>query len=519
MTINQFELKLANYIQNSGRVSLAKCASFFKKSESTIKRGIYHINGYLPAEKAFLLDENEIESRIHYQDYLSLCAVDLSEYNSTPEERHQLIFLTLFLQDDISLARLYIELGLSETTRKNDRKSLQKRLATVGFRLEHIPGKGIMIRGEERQYRVRAAMQLLDIIELDEQDSFRARRANTPIQRLLAERFFEAGAPHFREAREKMREKVFHDEHRSVDYPSRKLTYLYYVLSQIRMRMGYRVHFDNSTLPEANPHQLFEDHEENLHFDYLVMSLNYKTPLPFPFDPRVDELTLSFIREVEKGLGITFYSRYGPYRMLYAYLYKSFVKNHLGYGFYDEHLLDTRKQFRELYSLVRKMAPVVKSLLGINLQEYQYTDICLILQRYLLRNRLHGVQTKRIVIISNYASEKIDFFVESLKTHFDVQLVGYFTINELHQLEELEFDEILTFSNRVRVVLQELGYASRKVPFYLTEEGLQSLETAGFYPSQNSKLRALDLVRELDAFLTLEEKTRYLLNHHSSHFI
>lgn len=519
MTINLFELKLANYIQNNGRVSLAKCANFFKKSESTIKRGIYHINEYLPSEKSFLLDENEIESRIHYQDYLSLCAVDLSDYSSTPEERHQLIFLTLFLQDNIQLVKLYADLGLSETTRKNDRKSLQERLIALGFELEYVPGKGIRMRGDEREYRVRAAMQLIDIIELDEKGAFRARRANTPLQRLLVDCFFDAGSAYFGEAQVRLREKVFHDEHRSVDYPSRKLIYLYYVLSQIRIRMGYQLHFDSGTLPEATPHRLFTEADENRHFDYLVMSLNYRAPLSFPFDSRIDELTLRFIREVETGLGITFYSRYGPYRMLYAYLYKSFIKNRLGYGFYDEHLLDTRKQFRELYDLTKRMTPAVASSLGISLREYQYADICLILQRYLLRNRLHGVQTKRIIIISNYASEKIDFFVESLKAHFDVQSVGYFTINELHQLEALQFDEILTFSNRVRVVLQDLGYVSRKVPFYLTEETLKDLEQAGFYTSHNSKLRALDVVRELDAFLTLEEKTRYLLDQHPSHFI
>lgn len=85
-------------------------------------------------------------------------------------------------------------------------------------------------------------------------------------------------------------------------------------------------------------------------------------------------------------------------------------------------------------------------------------------------------------------------------------MVGYFTINELHQLNHLNFEEILTFSYRVSLLLQALGYTSRKVPFYLQEESLLELQNAGYVSSHNSKIKALDLARELDTLLTLEEK-------------
>ncbi|MGP6147068.1 helix-turn-helix domain-containing protein [Jeotgalibaca sp. A122] len=519
MAINQFELQLTNYIHNNERVSLQKCASFFGKSESTIKRALYHLNDYLPQGKWFLLDDNLIISRIHYHDYLALCAISLNEYSTTPEERHQLIIMEAFFNGFTNLSKLYVKLGLSETTRKNDRKTLQQKLKQEGMEIIYLPRKGNTIQGEERLLRIRIAMQLLSIVGLDENDRFKNRQANTPIQRLLADLFVTSTRSYFEETKEKIRSHVFHDEHRSVDYPSKKLIYLYYAISRLRVTQGKTITFDRAGLPEATTHQLFSSDEENAHFDYLVMSLNYKTPLNFPFDARIDKLTLAFIDSVEFSTKTAFYSRYGPYRMLYAYLYKSFIKNRLGYGFYDEHLHDTQKQFHNLYQIVRKMAPLIKDELMIHLQDYQYTDICLILQRYLLRNHVHGTKTKRIVIISNYASEKIEYFIESLKGHFDVELVGYFTINELHQLNELKFDEIITFSYRVSLLLQELGHASRKLPFYLKDETLWELKNAGYVSSHNSKIKALDLARELDAFITLEEKTRYLLQNYSSHFI
>lgn len=519
MALNQFELRLANYIHNNERVSLKKCASYYNKSESTIKRAIYHLNDYLSEEKMFLLDENIIVSQIHYHDYLSLCSVELHQYSSTPHERHQLIILEAFLHGYINLSHLYRTLGLSETTRKNDRKSLQKILDPLGIKLVYLPRKGITIQGNERLFRIKIALHLLTIVELDENDRFRNRQANTPIQRLMAETFVASSGDYFQEAKERIESKVFQGDEKSVDYPSKKLIYLYYVISRLRLDQGYTITFDSVDLPEMNPHHLFSLEEENRYFDCLVMSLNYKTPLTFPFDKRIDGLTLRIIDAVEVQLKLSFYSRYGPYRMLYAYLYKSYIKNKLGYGFYDEHLSDTRNQFHHLYTAVKEMDPVIKDVLAINLEDNQYTDICLILQRYLLRNHVHGTETKRIVIISNYASEKIEYFVESLKSHFDVEMVGYFTINELHQLNHLNFEEILTFSYRVSLLLQALGYTSRKVPFYLQEESLLELQNAGYVSSHNSKIKALDLARELDTLLTLEEKTRYLLQHYSSHFI
>lgn len=519
MALNQFELKLANYIHNDERVSLKKCASYFSRSESTIKRAIYNLNDYLPSEKKFLLDENIVVSRIHYYDYLVLCSVDLNQYSSTPEERHHLIIMEAFLHGYINLSQLYRTLELSETTRKNDRKSLQKILDSMEFKLIYLPRKGITIQGDERLFRINTAIRLLTIVELDENDMFRNRQANTPIQRLMAETFVKSSGDYFQEAKEKISSKVFHDDETSVDYPSKKLIYLYYVISRLRLDQGFVISFDSIGLPKMTPHHLFSEESENLHFDYLVMSLNYKNPLTFPFDKRIDALTLRFIDSVENKLQLSFYSRYGPYRMLYAYLYKSFIKNKLGYSFYDEHLSDTRKQFNHLYKAVKEMDVAIKDELSISLGDNQYTDICLILQRYLLRNHVHGTKTKRIVIISNYASEKINYFVESMKSHFDVEMVGYFTINELHQLKLLDFDEILTFSYRVSLLLQELEHNSRKVPFYLEKDSLLELEKAGYVSSHNSKIKALDLARELDALLTLEEKTRYLLQNYSNQFI
>lgn len=519
MAINKFELQLTNYIYNNERVSLTKCASFFGKSESTIKRAIYNINEYLPEKKWFYLDDNRIRSNIHYHDYLKLCAIPLSEYNSTPEERHQLIIMEAFFRGYTNLSQLYQKLGLSETTRKNDRKALQKKLGAEGLEIIYLPRKGNTIRGKERLMRIKIAMQLLSIVELDENDCFKDRQANTPIQRLLFELFVSANSHYFAETIEMIRSKVFHDEHSSVDYPSKKLIYLYYVISRLRIEQGQTLTFSHMGLPETTTHELFDDKEEDAHFDYLVMSLNYKKPLNFPFDARIDRLTLAFIDAVESEMAVPFYSRYGPYRMLYAYLYKSFIKNRLGYGFYDEHLHDTKKQFSKLHHVVKKMEAQIESELAIRLQDYQYTDILLIFQRYLLRNHVHGINTKRIVIISNYASEKVEYFIESLKGHFDVELIGYFTINELHQLNQLEFDEIMTFSYRVSLLLQELGYMSRKLPFYLDDESLLGLKEAGYVSSHNSKIKALDLARELDTFITLEEKTRYLLQKYSSHFI
>lgn len=77
------------------------------------------------------------------------------------------------------------------------------------------------------------------------------------------------------------------------------------------------------------------------------------------------------------------------------------------------------------------------------------STLVLILKKYELQNRVHSEEKKRVIIVINSSESKVGYFKEVLKSHFHIEIVGYVNINEIHTLEQIPFDLLITFTNKI----------------------------------------------------------------------
>ncbi len=67
--------------------------------------------------------------------------------------------------------------------------------------------------------------------------------------------------------------------------------------------------------------------------------------------------------------------------------------------------------------------------------EHQLSTLTLIFREHVLKNKIAGRNLKKIVIITNSAKEKSNFFSQQLLYYFDTQVIAILNINELYQLK------------------------------------------------------------------------------------
>ena len=505
--ITQFDLKLANYIQDKEAIDFEACSHLFEKSESTIKRSVYRLNEYLPAELHFRIADHMILSEMTYSDYVRLCQeLELSYYSPTVEERLDLAICVGFLQDIVNMTALYESLYLSLSTKKKDRKKLGYFLEENDVAIVNRHSLGTSFHGNERFLRMFVARELMGVIELGKADNFVERLANTPIQRLLYKAFKVHLGPYHCEAIERL-EQFLGPERSAIDYASKKFIYIHAAISLMRIEKGYLVEDELTDIPEVPAHHILPSEKDSLYFDYLIASLNYKEPFAFPENTELKNYVSEFIDCLEGDLDVYFHTYRKMHEEIYAYIYKAQIKNRLEYYFDDDKLDDTKHIHSELYDVIEDK---IDEVFPFEFSEAQVSMICLIVKRFIIKNRLIKQERKKIVVITNSSVEKVSYFLEELAQHVNFEMVSYLTINELYALEDLDFNTIITFSNRIAMLLAEMGRESIKLNFYLTDDDLDKLDDHGFVKASSVRVLAAEIVNDLEKRKTKRDKTDYL---------
>ncbi len=508
--MTEFDLRLANYVQDKGRIDFETCESLFGKSRSSMKRSIYTLNEYLPESLHFSISNHEMKTHMTYADFSNLCArLTLEDYSTSVDERLMLVVCYAFFRGIVNMTQVYTELNLSVSTKKNDRKELGSMLEGKGVRIVNRHRRGIELLGNERFQRMYVARKLISVIELNEHDAFVPRKANTPVQKLLYEVFEEHLAEYHEEVKAEL-EKFFRQSAASVDYASKKFLYIHYAISIMRINKGHQIKTALKDMPEVPRYNLLPVKKDSQYLDYLIASLNYKEPIEFPTNETIKEMTHCLIKWIEENMDFQIFTLENFFNEMYAYLYKCQIKNKLDYFFYDDKLDNTKKEFPGLFRVIQKGTDLLADRYDFRLTEHQVSVICLMAETYLMQNRLVRKNNPKILIITNSSVEKVKFFLEALSQHVGYEMVSYLTINELYKLNQLDFDAILTFSNRITVLLNELGWESIKLNFYLTTEDIKKLLDNGFTSNRNRKVLAEEVVDELLEKHTKEEMIRHL---------
>lgn len=407
---------------------------------------------------------------------------------------------------------------MSLTTKKKDNKALTEYLNKRNLRFEVVPKKGMKVTGSERSYRILTASILVSLVEIDSAGNLMNRKANNPLQKMIFEVFAEMAKVEIAEAKDLLNKFIKENQVR-MSYPSKKFCLLCLVLSLYRLRQGYRLEAEMELdLKVPNYQLLINQKREDLFFTYLAASLDYMSFSPPPMDTRLKMAVLAFINQVQDHIVTTFYDYEAIFNEVYSYIYKCYIRNKLDYNLYDKKLDDTHKVLPKLYRTVSKATPIIESKMDVQFSKLQISALTLLVRKFTMKNKVIGRNSRKIVIVSNSAIEKTSYFAENLRHHLDVTVAGTYNINELYELEQIEYDLIITFSNRIAALLAENSYSCVKLNFYLNQRDIDKLLKIGFSSSSRRKILSdhfIDEIKDKDP----EEIKELLLTKYPSHFL
>lgn len=493
MTVNSFDLYLANRIQEKERISIDQLANRTKRSTATIRRSIHSLNEYLPTAHHFIITESTVISQLSYQTLIQFIqSLTLSDFVPAVEERLDYLITSSSLNPSVNLSNIYATLLISQSTKKRDRAFFLEELAKIGLNLESIRGKGITISGDELTLRIKTAQIVSKVIEINEDARIISRQANTPLQNLIYEQI----SPLFNEEISEKLTRFLKDNELVFNYTGSKFLYVYTCLSDFRIAKSKKITEKKEFLVSPPDFRFFSSNEENLAFSSILASLDNDGKTIYKNNEELHKFSEQLIAFVEERIITTFYTKCALSQTIEHYLYKSIFRNHLGFDFYDNKLDDVKKEFSFLYQLMEYYYETTLSA-HLTLDTYQLSTLTLLFREHVLKNKISGRNRKKIVIVTNSAKEKSDFFAQQLTYYFDTEIVSYINIQEIHQLSLLKFDTLITFSNRISSILNEQCYPNIKLNYYFHDEDIQYLTKLNFSLNSHRKLVADHFVAEI----------------------
>ncbi|MCD5002635.1 helix-turn-helix domain-containing protein [Enterococcus saccharolyticus] len=495
MTIHSFSLYLSNRIQEAQQITIAKLADKTGRSPATIRRTIHQLNDYLTPEKQFIVTESKIINQLTYTEYIQFIqSLTIFDYATSWKERLAFLFCLSMVNGHVNFSKQYEELGISQSTKKKDRPQFIQELAQHALTIQSFRGKGIAILGDEQTLRIQATRMISPLIELNEQNQIIPRQANNPIQQLT----YQLIQPLFQHAEKANRlQEFFASEKLSFNYQSTKFIYVYHFLSLHRTKQGFTIQQEPDFPVVVPEYTFYHQTKEDRVFSHLLASLDNNGRPIYSYDPTIQSLSNACIAYVEERILTTFYTKKELQQELEQYLYKCVLRKNFHYDFYDNKLDDVEKEFSFLYQLVEYYClNNIHETIALN--KHQISTITLLFREHVLKNKIAGRNLKKVVIITNSAKEKSDFFSQQLLYHFDTQIVAILNIDEIYKLKLLKFDNLMTFSNRISTILLENGFPNIKVNYYFHATDLEYLTKLGFSSNSHRKLLAQDFVQTIE---------------------
>lgn len=480
-------------MQDKGLLNFADVPDIFPgKSLLTLKRSATNLNYYLKSER-IIIQPDMFSCDLNYNEYLNfLSSVEIKDYHSSIEERIKLIIFYGFLYNTVNTSKLYNEIGISLTTKKKDIKALEQYISHKGLRVEIVNRRGIKIVGSEIAWRMEIMVILASICELDNNAVLVCRPANDVYERLMYSHFTKImwAFPDV--------SRTYYDfiQHHKLDlsYPGRKLLYTYILLAASRAQ--------NNPLPALNiplvvqHNACFIDPAESDFMDYFVSSLDQNDNSLKVLDISLYTMLQSFYEFMQRNIITDILDRDSLLHELYIYIQKSLIRIKLGFSVFDNNLSSTEQHYPNLFSIIHSSCIEIEKAYAITLDKNQIATLTLIVRKYINKSKLTGRNRKTIVIVTNSAIEKVNFFIDNLKFHLDVDVLPSINIHEKERLKALKYDMVVTFSNRISMLLEEMSISHIKVNYHLKDTDINSLIAQGFSSNLNRKINT-------DEFLAL----------------
>jgi len=515
MSVSSFSLYLANRIQEAQQISLEQLSYKVGRSVATIRRTIHTLNEFLPSSLRFVITESKIISQISYNQLVHFIQkLTINDFSTTWKERLELFICVNVCKNATNLTKLYQTLEISQSTKKKDRPSFVKELEKDHLELLSLRGKGVIITGDELILRIRAAQILSQIIEINESKQVVCRQANNPIQRLNYQWMQEL----FEKSKDQQQLiSMLDNYHLNFNYTSTKFLYAYYFISLHRIKNKCFIKKERTSPVKIKLFNLFEQVKEDFSFSIVLASLDNNGPNFYPEDSFITNNSEQLVKYVEERIVTTFYSRVELKQEVAQYLYKCIIRHFLNYDFYDNKLDDVKKEFSFLYQLVEYCYQKYLNS-NISLDGYQLSTLTLLFRNHVLKNKISGRNLKRVVVITNSAKEKSNFFSQQLAYFFDTKVIAILNINEIHRLKTLKYDSLMTFSNRISTILNENNFPNIKVNYYFHSSDIEYLAKLNFSYNFQRKIIAEQFINELKE-VPADHLANYLKEYYANFFV
>lgn len=517
MSISNFEMNFMKYLQESGVTNLFNEENRLFKTINTLKRNINNINTHLPLDKQFIVEGTIVISQIDYKYYLEfLGSLSLNDYSHVPKERINLLIIKGFFCDFFNKSEIYTNINVSLTTLKKDTLDLKKILKLHQLDLVNIPKKGVKIVGDELNYRLLTVSILLNLIDLENNGTIYSKKSNSPLERVFTEIVITNLKDYISEAN-LLLNTLLESLHLKLSYTSKKFLILYLSLTLFRLDKKHEIELDRHFQFSTFNTSILPTKNENFIFNYIFISLDFIDEKTIFYNEQLEQLTHTFLKSIQNKIITKILFEKEIFHEVYNFLYKSIIRNKLNYQLYDDKLENTEKFLKNLYSITTESLKNIESIFNISFSNFQIGSLTIILKKYITKSKIVGRNKRRIIIVSNSSSEKIDFFIERLKIYVEFDLIKIISIDNLKILQTLDFDNLITFSNRIKLLLKEMDMESIKLSFHLDFKDIEKLINNGFSRT-NRKILANELSEKLEN-KTKEEIEKILKDNFSEYFV
>ena len=178
---------------------------------------------------------------------------------------------------------------------------------------------------------------------------------------------------------------------------------------------------------------------------------------------------------------------------------------------------NTREQFLNLYQIIQKYGVYFKAAYNFAFMDEHFSTLTLLVQKHVLRNRIVDRHRKKIVVVTSINFERVSFFLEQIREYVALEWKGTFNINEIHRLEELEYDCIFCFSSRIFNILNAQNLPVIRLNFFVSQDDIDRLLARGFSTLKHRFL-ASSFVLEL-AGKSEREIVEYLKEQYGDYFV
>lgn len=488
--MNGFDLSFLKYLQEHSPLQISEATVRFGKTLSTLKRTMKEINEFLPEEYYLHLDNQFITTSMGYREYIDfLEKVTFNRYITNPEERIRDLMVGLCLQDVVNKSEYYKKFHVSPGTIKNDNQTLAKYLESRNLSISSVHRLGSTLCGDEIQLRIAVCMTILKTVEIGENNVLVLHKANEPVNRAIAYQFLHTCAAEIERAAAYYNQTIATRVHLGYNGKKYFLVYMSIALHRIGRRHPIQ---DTSSLAfiTAMNFELLALEPENNFLDLLVSSLTFTWRSFTIYDNTLVALVHDFCNGIAPAIQATIHNTKPFYAEIYQFIYTAIVQNKFHLWFDDKKLHEVQEHYPALYQATEGAIKNIEQRYQLSFSEIHLATLVLILKKYELQNRLQNEEKKRIVIVTNSSESKVGYFKEVIKSWFHVEIIACVNINELHQLTDMSFDLLLTFTNKISSYLKYYQLDYIKVNFHLSLEDISLLRQYGL--SRAKKKIAVD---------------------------